>query len=102
MGEIGSTSGCNCFFTNRGSGARRAVFIGTYKQVALAQSTIWEQMRSAMIDISEELDADAHVVVFIRREAIGAVLGKEGTQLKAVREQSEAFIKVENEEFLGH
>merc|ERR1712176_308360 len=70
---VGAISGCNCSATNRGSGARRIIMIGTYDQAEVAQTMIWEQMRAAFQEANEVPPANMNAILLVRREAAGAV-----------------------------
>jgi len=100
--QIGAASGCNCSATNRDSGARRIVILGTYCQAESAQTMIWEQLQAAAQEANEEPPANMNVILFIRKEAVGAVLGKQGARLRAFEQRSSATIKMAKHEVQAH
>lgn len=96
-------SGCaTVVCTTRDQGARRVVIVGTYDQAISAQGIVFEQLRAAASLAGEAEVCELSVVFFIRREATGAVVGRQGASLTEIREQSGAKIKLEKEEVNGH
>jgi hypothetical protein len=79
-----------------GSSERRIVIIGTYKQCKLAQERVHEQLVNALR--SDWRDTDAEVVLLVRSEAAGVVIGKCGFVLNQIREQSGATIRLLRDE----
>eukprot|EP00441_Pelagodinium_beii_P010598 CAMPEP_0197699034 /NCGR_PEP_ID=MMETSP1338-20131121/120086_1 /TAXON_ID=43686 ORGANISM="Pelagodinium beii, Strain RCC1491" /NCGR_SAMPLE_ID=MMETSP1338 /ASSEMBLY_ACC=CAM_ASM_000754 /LENGTH=258 /DNA_ID=CAMNT_0043282483 /DNA_START=18 /DNA_END=790 /DNA_ORIENTATION=+ len=71
--------------------------IGMPSQVAAAQQKVWAQLVEANHESSE-----AKVNLLVRKEAAGVVIGKQGSTLKGVREQSGAKIMLEKDEVSGH
>lgn len=96
MKQTAATAGCRVSMTARESGTeRRAVIVGTHSQCAVAQQLLHDQLLEAAklagMDFSE-----VSVVFMIRKEAAGALIGKQGATLKQIREQSGAKIQLAN------
>eukprot|EP00927_Polykrikos_kofoidii_P073429 TRINITY_DN69468_c0_g1_i1.p1 TRINITY_DN69468_c0_g1~~TRINITY_DN69468_c0_g1_i1.p1 ORF type:complete len:673 (-),score=135.61 TRINITY_DN69468_c0_g1_i1:81-2024(-) len=112
VGKEGSTikqtsaaAGCSVCVTNRDMGPRRVVINGGFSQAMSAQSMVFEQMRSAMAAADGtgiESLTEVKVIYLVRKEAAGAVIGKQGSQLANIREQSQVKIQLDKEEMQGH
>lgn len=96
--QTGAISGCNCSVTSKDSGERRVVVMGSYQACASAQSLLYDQIRAAAKEAGEEPMSEVKVVFLIRREAAGAIIGKQGAQMKAITEESQCQVKMEKEE----
>merc|ERR1719221_2341800 len=83
-----------------GAGGRRAVIVGGYSQCVAAEQMLHAQIveaaQAAGVDVGE-----VTVVLFVRKEDAGAVIGKQGSSLKEVRETSGAKIQLAREEVEG-
>eukprot|EP00927_Polykrikos_kofoidii_P039619 TRINITY_DN33977_c0_g1_i1.p1 TRINITY_DN33977_c0_g1~~TRINITY_DN33977_c0_g1_i1.p1 ORF type:complete len:787 (-),score=137.18 TRINITY_DN33977_c0_g1_i1:49-2409(-) len=99
--QTSASSGCVCSVTSREHGPRRVVILGTYYQCLSAQNAMWEQMRAASANDSTDFLAEAKVVFMVRKEAAGAVVGKQGANLNAIRDSSQAKIKLDRDEIAG-
>lgn len=101
MKQTALMSGCRINMTNRdASPDRRVVMIGSYDQCALAQQMLVDQLKQAATAAGRGL-GDITVILLIRREAAGALIGKQGLMIKQVREQSGATVTFAREEIEG-
>eukprot|EP00927_Polykrikos_kofoidii_P060502 TRINITY_DN55464_c0_g1_i1.p1 TRINITY_DN55464_c0_g1~~TRINITY_DN55464_c0_g1_i1.p1 ORF type:complete len:691 (-),score=121.04 TRINITY_DN55464_c0_g1_i1:98-1954(-) len=103
--QTAALAGCTVCVTNRDMGPRRVVINGGFPQVMSAQKSIFEQMRAASANLDGtgvESLTDIKTIYLVRKEAAGAVIGKQGSQLAYIREQSQANIKLDKEEVQGH
>lgn len=99
--QTAASSGCRMSMTTRdGVTDRRVVMLGTYQQCAVAQQLLVEQIMEAA---SSSGGAFSKVTVsqLVRKDAVGAVIGKGGAMLKQLREQSGAQIQLKREEIEG-
>mmetsp|Transcript_31289 Transcript_31289/g.89784 ORF Transcript_31289/g.89784 Transcript_31289/m.89784 type:complete len:579 (+) Transcript_31289:95-1831(+) len=95
------TAGCKVSMTTRGQGAeRRAVIMGSYGQCVVAQGLLYDQLLEASRAAGTEL-TEVTVVFMVRKEAAGAVIGKQGSTLKQIRESSGAKVQLAREEVEG-
>eukprot|EP00929_Paragymnodinium_shiwhaense_P085542 TRINITY_DN4595_c0_g2_i1.p1 TRINITY_DN4595_c0_g2~~TRINITY_DN4595_c0_g2_i1.p1 ORF type:complete len:611 (-),score=146.01 TRINITY_DN4595_c0_g2_i1:430-2262(-) len=94
---------CKVSMTHRdGGGDRRVVIIGNYSQCAVAQRMIHEQVREAAKSVGLEV-AESYVIMMVRKEAAGAVIGKQGASLKSIRDQLPNLkIQLVRDEVEGH
>jgi len=99
--QTGASTGTSCSVTKRDSGDRRVVIQGTYHDCVAAQNVLVDQMAAAAKEGGEQPDAEVKVIQFIRKETAGAVIGKQGSQLTQIREQSACKIQVDKEEVQG-
>lgn len=99
--QTAASAGCKVSMTNRLAGTeRRAVIIGTYSQCVVAQNLLYEQIMEASRAAGQEV-SEVSVMFLVRKEAAGAVIGKQGATLKQIREQSGAKIQLAREEVEG-
>eukprot|EP00401_Gymnodinium_catenatum_P063228 CAMPEP_0117540544 /NCGR_PEP_ID=MMETSP0784-20121206/43555_1 /TAXON_ID=39447 /ORGANISM="" /LENGTH=622 /DNA_ID=CAMNT_0005337205 /DNA_START=151 /DNA_END=2016 /DNA_ORIENTATION=+ len=99
--QISSTSNAKVSLTTReGTESRRVVVMGTYPEAAHAQSLIYDALVEAAKASSQDV-AEVCVIFFIRREAAGVVIGKQGATMKGVREKALARIHLVREEVEG-
>jgi len=100
--QTAATAGCRVAMTNRGQGPeRRAVMVGTYSQCAIAQGLLYDQLVEASRAAGQDL-TEVSVTYLIRKEAAGAVIGKQGATLKQIRETSGAKVQLAKEEVEQH
>jgi len=100
--QTAAAAECKVSMTTReGATDRRAVMVGNYSQCQTAQTLIHEQLlETAKAGGREEL-GEVAVILFIRKEAAGVVIGKGGASLKHIREKSGARIQLAREEVEG-
>jgi len=100
--QTGTAACCRVTMSARDAGVeRRAVIIGTYNQCETAQTMLHGQLIEASQAAGQDV-GDITVVMLIRKEAAGAVIGKQGTGLKSIREQSGgARVQLAREELEG-
>jgi hypothetical protein len=96
--HVKANTGCNTWLTPRdGNKDRSVVILGSYGQCSLAQTMFMDYLSEAMAIQKEELK-EVTVVVFLRNEVVGTVIGKQGMCLRQVHKQSNARIDVLREE----
>lgn len=99
--QIAVSAGCRVWMTSReGNSDRHIVIIGNYKQCRVAQELVHEQMANAA-QADDWRDTEAEILLLVRSEAAGVVIGKQGFVLKQIREQSGASIQLLREEVEG-
>lgn len=86
--------------SREGGGDRRAVIVGSYGVCVAAQQAIYRQVAEAA-QAAGQAYSEVSVVYMVRREAAGAVIGKQGSGLKQIRETSGARVQLAQEEMEG-
>jgi len=102
--QIAATLGCQVrMISKKGVGDHRVVIIGNYNQCVIVQELVYGRLMDARRAESpgEEPAAETEVVVLVRAEAAGMVIGKQGWVLKQIRKQSNAKIQLLREEIRG-
>lgn len=106
--QISSTLGCQVRLISRKTvreqrlvGDHRIVIIGNYNQCVIVQELVHGRMMQAMRQEGEEPTGETSVMLFVRAEAAGVVIGKQGWVLGCVRKQSNARINLLREEIRG-
>eukprot|EP00913_Durusdinium_trenchii_P022441 g21079.t1 len=106
--SISSTLGCQVRLISRKTvreqrlvGDHRIVIIGNYNQCVIVQELVHGRMMQAMRQEGEEPTGETSVMLFVRAEAAGVVIGKQGWVLGCVRKQSNARINLLREEIRG-
>lgn len=100
--QTAASAGCKVAMTKRGQGSeRRAVIIGAYSQALVAQGMIFDQLMEAARAAGEEI-TQITVTYLVRKEAAGAVIGKQGATLKQIRESSGAKVQLARDEVECH
>lgn len=101
MKQTAATAECKVSMTPREAGTeRRAVVVGTYSQCVVAQNLLQEQILEAASAAGVPA-AEVSVVFMIRREAAGALIGKQGDTLKKIRDESGARIQLQRKALEG-
>eukprot|EP00435_Cladocopium_sp_Y103_P040269 s1112_g10.t3 len=103
--QISSTLGCQVRLISRKTvseqrlvGDHRIVVIGTYYQCSVVQELVHGRMMQAQRAEGKEPTGEISVTLFVRAEAAGVVIGKQGWVLGRVRKQSGAKINLLREE----
>lgn len=106
--QISSTLGCQVRLISRKTvseqrlvGDHRIVVIGTYYQCSVVQELVHGRMMQAQRAEGKEPTGEIAVTLFVRAEAAGVVIGKQGWVLGRVRKQSGAKINLLREEVRG-
>lgn len=106
--QISSTLGCQVRLISRKTaseqrlvGDHRIVVIGTYYQCSVVQELVHGRMMQAQRAEGKEPTGEISVTLFVRAEAAGVVIGKQGWVLGRVRKQSGAKINLLREEVRG-
>jgi len=98
--EIATRAACRVWMTSRQvvGEDRMIVCIGTFRQCKIVQELVHEQLANA--SGADWRDIDSEVILLVRREAVGVVMGKQGFVLNQIRKQSGAdirFVRLEAE-----
>merc|ERR1711988_783523 len=108
--QVASTLGCKVQMPQSGDGSRprRVIMIGNYNQCMVVQELVhgrlmaaWHEQGSKAKDQKGELSDAFQVVLFVRAEAAGVVIGKQGFVLNQIRNQSGARIYLLREQVKG-
>jgi len=99
--QTAADSGARITMSSReGGGDRRAVIVGNYGVCVAAQQALHKQVSEAA-QAAGQAYAEVSVIYMVRREAAGAVIGKQGSGLKQIRETSGARVQLAQEELEG-
>ncbi|CAE8652312.1 unnamed protein product, partial [Polarella glacialis] len=100
--KIAATLGCQVrMISRRGVADHRVVIIGNYNQCVIVQELVHGRLFDALRAEGQEPMTETEVVVLVRAEAAGMVVGKQGWVLKQIRKQSDAKINLLREEVRG-
>ena len=106
--QISTTLGCQVRMIQRKTvgqhriiGDHRIVIFGTYGQCVILQELVHGRLREALRAEGKEPTTETAAVLFVRAEAAGMVIGKQGWMLKQIRKQSNAKIQLLREEVRG-
>ncbi|CAJ1356224.1 unnamed protein product [Effrenium voratum] len=105
--HLSSTLGCQVRMISRKTVGdhrvvdHRIVIIGNYHQCMIIQELVYGRMVQAIRAEGLEPTLETSVTLFIRAEAAGVVIGKQGWVLGRVRKQSNARIQLLREEIRG-
>eukprot|EP00440_Ansanella_granifera_P072884 gb/GFBE01079095.1/.p1 GENE.gb/GFBE01079095.1/~~gb/GFBE01079095.1/.p1 ORF type:complete len:580 (+),score=132.60 gb/GFBE01079095.1/:1-1740(+) len=92
----------NVSVTKREAGPdRRVVIMGGLEDCVRAQSMVYNMYTTAAQAAGEDV-SDVSVIFMVPQACAGAVIGKEGANLKRIREQASAKVKLEREEVEGY
>eukprot|EP00931_Biecheleriopsis_adriatica_P039178 TRINITY_DN22416_c0_g1_i2.p1 TRINITY_DN22416_c0_g1~~TRINITY_DN22416_c0_g1_i2.p1 ORF type:complete len:702 (+),score=160.23 TRINITY_DN22416_c0_g1_i2:85-2190(+) len=102
--QIATTLGCQVRVISRkgAGGDHRVVIIGNYNQCVIVQELVIGRLMDAKRAEGQESTTETQVVVLVRAEAAGMVIGKQGWVLRQIRKQSNAKIQLLREEVRGH
>mmetsp|Transcript_18182 Transcript_18182/g.42520 ORF Transcript_18182/g.42520 Transcript_18182/m.42520 type:complete len:618 (+) Transcript_18182:187-2040(+) len=95
------TAGCKVIASDRNMGQRRIVMVGNFSQCMTAQDMVYSQLIEASAAAGEEV-SEVSVIFLVRKEAAGAVIGKQGTTLTQIRTQCGCNIQFDKNEVVGH
>lgn len=102
MKSIAANTGCNVSVTPREApGERRVVILGGFQQNTTAQALVIEQMAEVARQEGNDLP-ECTVILLMRSEAAGAVIGKQGQGLVSLRESTSCKVEVGRAEVSGH
>jgi len=88
-----SSGGCQVWTTPL-DGACRIVLMGNFNQCSAVQNYVHKQIADAMRAEGQEPPAEIEVVLLVRAETAGVVIGKQGFKIKQIGKQSGANVKV--------
>merc|ERR1719326_1786199 len=101
MKHVIANTGCNAWMSPRdGERDRSVVIIGSFGQCSLAQTMFVDYLSEGMKKVDEELK-EVTVVMFLRDEIVGWVIGKKGRVLRQVRAESNARVQLLRDEVEG-
>jgi len=101
MRQLAQGIGCQVQMRSRkGVPDQRVIIIGNYNQCAIAQEVLFGRLSTAARDHGVDLGDEIEVVLLVRAEAVGVVIGKQGWMLKQIH-QSGADIELLREELRG-
>lgn len=96
------TSGCRfIIMSERNQGPRRLVIVGGYNEVVAAQKTVYDAINEELDKESKEPLQEVEVVVCVRREAAGKLIGKGGENIAAMRQECGVRCDFAREEIQG-
>ena len=110
--QISATLGCQVRMISRKTvgqhriiGDHRIVMFGNYGQCVIVQELVHGRLMDALRaegkEQGKEPTTETAVVLFVRAEAAGVIIGKQGWVLKQIRKQSDAKIQLLREEVRG-
>eukprot|EP00928_Gymnodinium_smaydae_P063819 TRINITY_DN472_c0_g1_i1.p1 TRINITY_DN472_c0_g1~~TRINITY_DN472_c0_g1_i1.p1 ORF type:complete len:418 (-),score=87.25 TRINITY_DN472_c0_g1_i1:98-1351(-) len=100
--QTSADAGCKISMTSREACPdRRAVVIGTLAQATKAQELLHAQLVEAAEAQNVPMD-ELSVTFFVPKEDASAVIGKQASTLKAIREQTSVKVQFIRDEFCGH
>lgn len=100
--QVATAAGCHVSLTQRdGLAFRRAVVVGRFQACAAAQRALDVLVSEAARAAGTAVVSEVTTILLIRREAAGAVIGKQGQTLNEIRGQSGAKISLSKEETEG-
>lgn len=97
--QVQAESGCKSVSATKredSSTDRRVVIIGGYEEVAHAQRMVFGYYQKAAMQTSEEV-GEVTIILMVPNAAAGAIIGREGGNLKRLREQAGIRIKLERD-----
>jgi len=98
--QLQSETGCTMGVTKRGEGARAIVMVGAPFQVTAVLNVLNQTLAEAAAtqpDLGIDMTS-THIIIYVRKEAAGAVIGKAGAALGQVRETCGVKINFGKEE----
>lgn len=99
--ETGNRAGCKLRMTSRVDGSdepRRVIIVGSTEATAVAQSLLNDQLREAYMNEGHPEPTAFAITMLVRREACGAVIGRQGAGIKDLRDRSGAKIIIRSEQ----
>jgi len=102
MKHVATTLGCKVRMARHdGFDNRLVIVIGTYCQCVVVQELLQARLADALRGEAQEPADQVEVIVMVRAEAAGVVIGKQGFKLNQIRRQSGASIKLLHEQVKG-
>mmetsp|Transcript_31678 Transcript_31678/g.89265 ORF Transcript_31678/g.89265 Transcript_31678/m.89265 type:complete len:755 (-) Transcript_31678:157-2421(-) len=102
--NVGAQTGCAMHVFNRAEGddqPHRVVITGPLENVLLAQHMLHDQQREAYMASGVQDTRPYAATMFLRKEACGAVIGKQGVGITRLREQTGVKILLSDSEVNG-
>eukprot|EP00929_Paragymnodinium_shiwhaense_P084542 TRINITY_DN451_c1_g1_i1.p1 TRINITY_DN451_c1_g1~~TRINITY_DN451_c1_g1_i1.p1 ORF type:complete len:697 (+),score=148.35 TRINITY_DN451_c1_g1_i1:119-2209(+) len=96
--QTAANYGVNAWVTRREEGPRRVALLGPAQNVLNAENAVYQQIAEAS---GQEDIGEMRLAMLIRQEAAGAVMGKGGQQMIAIKQSSQAQIKIERDSIEG-
>lgn len=99
--QTAATAGCRVSMSTRGEGERRVIMSGNYESCVVAQSIVQQQIvesaQAQLLDIG-----DCTVIVLVRHDCAGAVIGKAGANLNDIRNSTGVKVKMQSKDEAAH
>lgn len=100
--QIATTVGCQFrMISRKGVNDNRVVIIGNYNQCVIVQELVHARLTDALRSEGQEPPAETGVVVLVRAEAAGMIIGKQGWMLRQIKKQSNTKMQILREEIRG-
>lgn len=102
MRQVATTVGCKLrALSAEGLSGQLLVLVGTYNQCVILQELVHGRMMDALRAEGHAPSDQSELVLMVRAEAAGVVIGKQGFMLKQIRERSGATITLLREQVQG-
>lgn len=102
MRQVAATVGCKLrVLSQEGLGGQLLVLVGNYNQCVILQELVHGRIMDALRADGQAPSDHAELVLMVRAEAAGVVIGKQGFMLKQIRERSGAMISLLREQVHG-
>lgn len=102
MRQMAATVGCKLrVLSQEGLGGQLLLLLGNYNQCVILQELVHGRIMDALRTDGQTLPDHAEVVLMVRAEAAGVVIGKQGFMLKQIRERSGSTISLLREQVHG-
>jgi len=102
MKQIAATVGCKVrMASHNGFDNQLIIVVGNYNQCVIVQEVVHARMVDALRADKQEPNDQLEVVLFVRAEAAGVVIGKQGFVLNQIRKQSGVKIQLLREQVMG-
>lgn len=77
------------------------VIVGNYSQCGIVQELVQGRLAAALRAEGREPTEESELVLLVRAEAVGVVIGKQGFMLNRIRKQSGASVQLLREQVRG-
>jgi len=102
MKQVASTVGCKLQVLSReGLGTQLLVLLGSYNQCSIVQELVNSRLMDALRVAGSEPVDHTELMLLVRTEAAGVVIGKQGFMLEQIRKRSGATVKLLREQLHG-
>lgn len=102
MKQVASTVGCKLQVLSReGLGTQLLVLLGSYAQCSIVQELVHSRLMDALRAPGSTPVDHTELMLLVRTEAAGVVIGKQGFMLEQIRKRSGAAVKLLREQLQG-